>query len=470
MRASVPTVSRAQPWRSVLDGDQTAASLMIARDVAGRLRTPEQVKAAAETSRRQTSFPKTTNWQPHGVAQGYAGLALLWSYFDDCFPGEDWDATGKRHLELALRSAEQCSTLHLGMYSGLGGIAFVAARLSREGTRYRRLLATIDAALIPKAVNLARQIRQHEDGLGVSEFDVISGLAGIGRYLLLRKNVAEAGAALELVLSSLIKITDEVNNVPRWRTPKGLLRSESWRDLYPHGNVNCGLAHGIPGPLALLSLARISGVNVVGLEAAIDHVASWLCRNRVDDVWGINWATAIPLTAEQTIPLMGQALAGTTRDDRPSGSPAACKPSRTAWCYGSPGVARSLWLAGTALDDRGYRELSLAAMEAVYRRPLQVRQIDSSTFCHGVAGLLQITLRFANDTGLPMFTKAARALQEQIIATFEPESAVGFRNLEPGGTRVDQPGLLEGSSGVALVLLAAATSVEPRWDALFLLS
>jgi hypothetical protein len=467
MRVTAPAMAGALSWRSVLDGKQSTASLMIARDVAARLKTPEQVETAAESSRRQTS-PKTTNWQPHGVARGYAGLALLWSYFDDCFPAEGWDVTGKRYLELALRAAEQHSTLHPGIYSGLGGIAFAAACLSREGTRYRRLLAAIDAALIPKTLDLTRRIRQHKDGPSVSEFDVISGLAGIGRYLLLRRDVAACGAALELVLKSLIELADGVDEAPRWRTPNELLQSESWRNVYTHGNLNCGLAHGIPGPLALLSLARISGVRIGGLEEAIDRIANWLCGNRVDDAWGMNWTTAIPLTADKQI-WLGQCQAGARHGDGSRGL-AACKPSRNAWCYGSPGVARTLWLAGTALDNRRYRESAVEAMEAVYRRPPRVRQIDSPTFCHGVAGLLQITLRFASDTGLPMFITAARALQEQIISAFEPESVVGFRNVEAGGIRVDQPGVLDGSAGVALVLLAAATSVEPRWDALFLLS
>jgi hypothetical protein len=35
---------------------------------------------------------------------------------------------------------------------------------------------------------------------------------------------------------------------------------------------------------------------------------------------------------------------------------------------------------------------------------------------------------------------------------------------------MDQPGLLDGAPSVALVLLAAATTVEPTWDRLFLLS
>jgi hypothetical protein len=109
-------------------------------------------------------------------------------------------------------------------------------------------------------------------------------------------------------------------------------------------------------------------------------------------------------------------------------------------------------------------------MEAVYRRPLHVRRIDSPTFCHGVAGLLQITFRFAHETGLPQFTEAARALYEQLLSLYEPDSLLGYYSLEPGGNRVDQPGLLDGVPGVVLALLAAATSVEPTWDRLFLLS
>jgi len=145
-------------------------------------------------------------------------------------------------------------------------------------------------------------------------------------------------------------------------------------------------------------------------------------------------------------------------------------PSRAAWCYGAPGVARALWLAGVARDRPDWRNLAIEAMEAVYRRPIAARQIDSPTFCHGVSGLLQVTLRFANDTALPVFTDAAADLAEQLLSAYEPDSLLGYRNWEPGGTRVDQPGLLDGAPGVLLTLLAASTDAEPLWDRAFLLS
>ena len=109
-------------------------------------------------------------------------------------------------------------------------------------------------------------------------------------------------------------------------------------------------------------------------------------------------------------------------------------------------------------------------MEAVFRRPVKVRRIDSPTFCHGVAGLLAIALRFANETGLPVFIDESRKLVEQILASYRPDSLLGFRSLEVDDREVDQPGLLDGIPSVALVLLAAATDVEPTWDRLFLLS
>ena len=91
-------------------------------------------------------------------------------------------------------------------------------------------------------------------------------------------------------------------------------------------------------------------------------------------------------------------------------------------------------------------------------------------FCHGVAGLLAITLRFAADTGLQIFVEQADRLTHQMLDRFQPESLLGFRNIEYDNNETDQPGLLDGAAGVAIVLLSASTGIEPVWDRAFLLS
>ncbi len=453
-------------WRAVLTGDLAAAAVSAARDVASRLIEPAHVESAAAMCRTQTAFPRSTHWVPYTVSQGYAGLALLWAYLDRCFPDEQWDRVGRDHLTLAARGAEVGGSIPVGLFSGTSGLAFAAAQLSRDGVRYQRLLATLDDAVCPQAIAHAEGLVSEVDGITVGDFDVISGLSGIGAYLLHRCELtgvdgASPARALSRVTSALVEIALGDGNVPRWHTPARLVWDEGQAAVYPHGNLNCGLAHGIPGPLALLSLVLLSQsqrTEIPQLTEAIDRLVRWLCDNRCDDSWGLNWPTAVPLERDDSALRAGDAR------QAPDG------PSRCAWCYGSPGIARALWLAGEALDRDDYRATAVAAMEAIFRRPIATRRIDSPTFCHGVAGLLQIALRFAHDTGLPRFADESRTLACQLLDSYRPESLLAFRNLETAGHEIDQPGLLDGSPGVALTLLAAATNVEPTWDRLFLLS
>jgi len=429
--------------------------MRVARVVAERLRDQNRVGLAVARAPRQTSLPRTIHWLPPTLAQGDAGIALACAYLDSCLADEGWDRIGHGYLTVAAEGAERLPHLSAGMFGGLAGLAFAGWSLSREATRYRRLLTTVDDTLLPQVMAQADGLtRLAMEGVSCGEFDAISGLAGIAVYLLHRHENPGAVTALEAALKSLVMLVSDTGSLPRWWTPAHLLGDEEMAALYPHGNLNCGLAHGIPGPLALMALAVSQGAVVPGIEEAVDQLASWLVAHRADDGWGVNWPYAVSLTHE-----------GSPQPNAPADGP-----SRAAWCYGAPGVARALWLSGVSRNRPAWRNLAIEAMEAVYRRPTTVRQIDSPTFCHGVAGLLQVTLRFANDTRLPVFTEAAASLTEGLLSAYEPDSLLGYRNWEPGGTRVDHAGLLDGAPGVLLALLAASNAVEPSWDRAFLLS
>lgn len=451
----IPSDVRRRPWQVVIDADGAAAAASIAREVARRLGNEECLKTAYELALQQSLYPQQLRDRPWSVAGGNAGLAILCSALDACFRGSDWDAVGHKQLQIAARSLETPPAYgrNLSLFSGLSGLAFAAWLLSREGTRYQQLLATLEQQLFPAVTAYAeRVLAERMHGCSESLFDAISGLSGMGAYLLFRSANATAANALQAVLTSLVYLTEEAEDgLPHWYVPPHLMYQEHWSHQYPDGYLNCGLAHGIPGPLALLALAFRDGVQVPGSEDAIMRTADWLVAHQVKDAWGINWPTVCSVNYTPVAEPM-----------RPG--------TRAAWCYGTPGVARALWLAGEALNCTAYREIAIAGMQAVYQRPIPLRGIDSACFCHGIAGLLQVTLRFANDTGQPVFSEAAQALTRQLLELYEKESVLGYRNLEKEGVLVDHPWLLDGAAGVTLVLLAASTSCEPVWDRLFLLS
>ena len=423
--------------------------MTVARDVAVRASDPGRISAALAAAAGQTHYPQSLHWEPYGIAEGDAALAVMCAYLDACLPSEGWDVVAHGFLTVAARGAERTPRLPPGLFGGLSGLAFAAASLSRGGARYQRLLASLDEALALEAPALGAGLRGRDAG-AVSEFDVITGASGVGAYLLRR----DAQRLLPVLLSGLVSLAEPQAGPPRWMTPPHLLGDASMMRLYPWGNLDCGLAHGIPGPLALLALALGNGVEVPGQATAVRRLTHWLLSHRADDQWGINWPTVVPLPAPGA----------------PDPEPAELPPSRSAWCYGSPGIARALWLAGDVLGDAELRELAVEAMRAVRRRPVHERQIESPTFCHGVSGLLQIMLRFAHDTRLPDFSDAAAELVDELLDAYEPERPLAYASLEPGPHPVDRAGLLDGAPGVAMALLAAATDAEPTWDRLFLLS
>ena len=416
-------------WRSALPEGLAARAVEVATQTAERMRTPLDVA-------------------DHEVVDTAVAAALLHGQLDRHRPDEGWDKVAHGQLAHAAATAARFGTGSVGLSRGLGGVGFATWSLSREGARYQRLIAELDQNIITTVSARAEFLSASPAGPPASLIDVISGLAGTGRYLLSRKDSEPARTALRSVLAGLVAVSGEEEGLPHWHIPpRSLLTGAALPTVYPDGYLDCGLAHGIAGPMALLALALRAGIDVPGQAEAVDRLATWLVAQRIDDEWGANWPSATTLDGE------------------------GGEPTHAAWCYGSPGVARALWLAGTALDDDSRRELAVSAMKSVYARPPRARRVEHSPgLCHGVGGLLAITLRFAHDTGDPAFAEAAVEQTERLLALHEPDRPYGFRVQNDKGEKVDEPGLIDGAAGTALALLAAGSDAEPGWDGMLLLS
>jgi len=150
------------------------------------------------------------------------------------------------------------------------------------------------------------------------------------------------------------------------------------------------------------------------------------------------------------------------------------KPTRLAWCYGDLGIAASLLMAARTVGEESWeREAVKIARAAAARRDEKEAGVIDAGICHGGAGAAHLFNRLYQATGDPAFRDAALFWLERTLSFRKPGQGVGgFEAWTVGeGLELDwrpDPGFLTGSSGVGLVLLAAASAVEPEWDRVLL--
>lgn len=258
-------------------------------------------------------------WWRQSLAHGAPGIALL--HVERAAAGL---APWRRAHDWLAYAARPALTTGAGshLYYGAPALAhaLACAAEQRPGS-YERALNTIDQAITSEALRRLSAAHARMDAgrlPELAEFDLIRGLTGIGAYLLRRD---PGGEAIRGILSYLTHLTQPVTaggeSLPGWWTATSPSGRQDNR--LPGGHANCGVAHGIAGPLALLALAALRGVTVPGHHAAIARVCAWLDQWRTSTPYGPVW----PYWIDRP-----QLLAGhrkTTRTQRPS------------WCYGTSG-------------------------------------------------------------------------------------------------------------------------------------
>lgn len=436
---------QARPWIALVDGSLRQTALEIVFDVAGRLRDPQLLNDHLSSS------SQLRQWSPISISYGNAGVALLYGQLDRCFPGESWGDDAHAHIIAAARFLERSPVLgsYSALFGGLSGFCLATELVSQEGQRYQRLLSTLDRLLAESLTATDDAVDGSPSGVTFSDYDLISGPTGVARYLLTRKHDPTLSALLESLVARLMVLSNQDNGRLGFFIAPDRLTSSHHIAVCSEGCIDVGLAHGVAGPLALMSLAYMNGARLPQMDSAIRNLANWLVDHRLDDCWGVGWPSIV-------------------RPESDGGWSAL--PTRCAWCYGSPGVASALWLAGNAINDSRLRALATEAIQAVSRRPESVLNVPSPIICHGVSGLLQVALRLAHQTNDDVIAEFASHLVGQLVAQFAPDARYGFRGEPRSSQYLDNPGFLEGAAGAALALLAASTDIDPVWDRVLLLS
>ncbi|HEY0024789.1 MAG TPA: lanthionine synthetase LanC family protein [Longimicrobium sp.] len=287
-----------------------------------------------------------------------------------------------------------------GLYAGVAGIAFAAARVG---------VLLGEAELAERARALVDRARVESDP---GEFDLMFGLAGGVLALLameqtlgdpsLRPQAARLG-------EELLALGMPMHGGTAWRS----MQATGERPL-------TGLSHGAAGAgLAFLELFRATGDARFrdGAEGAFAFERHWF------DARQGNWADL--------------------RKERARGRGPV--PVDTQWCHGSAGIALSRLRACELLKDEVYRREARAALEATRRAAAdELAGTGNFSFCHGLAGAAEVIRE-----GVACF--GGDVDPEGVAARIAAEGAASHARGIPwrcGVSSSDSPSLLLGLAGI----------------------
>ncbi|MEU3708623.1 lanthionine synthetase C family protein [Streptomyces catenulae] len=405
------------------------------RELADRLGDPRRVAELSDT------------WSPLSLSEGHPGVALLFAELADQDPAHRPTV----HAHLAAAVAALPGPVRSGLYHGVPALTFAAHAARRVPEDYAGLLQRLDPAVDGAVRALldedGARLAERRAGLPFPDVDLVSGLAGLTALLLARRPGDDGTpvAAVTHLLRVLEPLPRDGELVPGWWSPGGHRGDDSTH--FPDGHLNFGVAHGIPGILAVLVAAHRAAVPVAGLPDAITQTAELLLDRRTTE--GL-WPAVVPL---KTFTAGGTAGA-----------------ARTAWCYGTPGVAAVLHRAGTALDRPDWCR---TAVDAALRDLTEPFGVTDPGICHGWAGLLHLAAVLGHASGDARFIPLQHRFAAHILDAYDPDLPFGFgwEGKEPTPV-VNGAGLLTGAAGIALALHTYATEAPPAsgWDGALLLS
>jgi lantibiotic biosynthesis protein len=285
----------------------------------------------------------------------------------------------------AMTAAPVTANASASLFYGAPAVAFVLH--TGAPPAFAAMLAALDEHINDlTALKLAAAHERIDRGelARPGEYDLISGLTGLGVYHLVRHGSAGSGMTAA-VLDYLVALAEPVcrhgESLPGWWSGTGPAGTPD--RAWPGGHLNLGMAHGGAGVLALLSGAMRAGIQVEGHAKAVSELCATFDRYREGSSACPWWPAMISLSEHSQ---------GRTSQERQA---------RPSWCYGTPGQARAQQLAGLALGDQERMRVAERALAGCVLDQQLTGLLTDASLCHGWAGVVQTLWRAATTPSVP---------------------------------------------------------------------
>lgn len=251
------------------------------------------------------------------------------------------------------------------IYGGLTGIAYAINSVSNQGKKYNSLYTTINNLFVDETINKLKFAKENITDLKDYHYDIVSGISSSLGYLLLIKNVEKASETIKECLKYLVKLIDilkEKRNV--------MLMNNNGEEF-----INLGLAHGVSGILSLLAISYEHGFIVKGQVESIKYLLELYANYKYEVDGQVYWPEKICENQEYIK-----------------------KRTRMGWCYGTPGIARSIFLGGRAIHSEKFICMGETALKTIKYLKHDDAMLESPTICHGYGSIVVSMIVMYRDT------------------------------------------------------------------------
>ena len=387
------------------------------------------------------------------ISDGLASLCIFFAELNKIYPNMGYDEVAHKYLSLIVKFLNKGNNVNLSLWGGLCGIGLAAVCMSDNFLRYNSFLKGVNDVIV-KFVDERLEFLKTVPELKEEYYDVMYGLSGVANYHMLFLNSQEMVIRLKLIIEYFISLCKDKLIGNRYYpgftldTMSSIFIQNKESKYY----LNLGLSHGITGILLVLVKSYMKGICLNGHVQAIKYLKDIILNSYVVDAKNRKyWPASVRFYNDSNRMILEE---GYTRD---------------AWCYGTPGVAYVMLKTSEILDDKHLKTIAINSM--IDSLKYQNGAI-SPTFCHGYSGLLYLADKFYMSTKFAKFKVCQEKLVHKILTFYDHKNIFCFKDIEVVNSEkyyIDNFGLLSGSIGIILSLMAIYYKRRTPWDVAFLL-
>ncbi len=357
-------------------------------------------------------------------------IAFSFKHFKD---QNRWLENFHKSLELINALIKQ-NMIHLGFFGGLSDIAYSIEIINRQTGNYKNLLTKLNGAICNYAGSM---LSNSSCDYRMSYYDAISGLSGVGYYMLCSRNVERSNPINQQISDYFVHSID-LRSIHEHELPNCFIAYDKQDRLLesrrlPTGHLNFGISHGIAGIFAYLVKSKSELRSSSSIDKTISFYLDIFNTFKIMDPLGYSiWPSMIDLSS-----FISQDI------------PETFLSKRISWCYGNISILRLLYLFYSNTNDTDNTNVILNELKHLANVSMDNYLLESPMVCHGYSGLLLIFNALLKETKDKVFLYKTNLLIEKILTYKSNNETNYFKNIEHTN------GFLEGDPGIIISLLNA---------------